>query len=75
MMARELIRTDGHLYALSENGELSLLKPTDDGFQTKGQLQIGEGRRKDVWAHPVICDGRLYVRDMGQMWCYDIKAH
>jgi outer membrane protein assembly factor BamB len=66
---------DGHLYALSEHGVLSLLKPTDDGFQTKGQLQIGEGRRKDVWAHPVICDGRLYVRDMGQMWCYDIKAH
>lgn len=65
---------DGHLYALSENGVLSLLKPTDSNFETKGQLQFGEGRRRDVWAHPVICDGRLYVRDMDQMWCYDIKA-
>jgi outer membrane protein assembly factor BamB len=65
---------DGHLYALSENGVLSLLKPTDDGFQTAGQLRIGDGKQKDVWTHPVICDGRLYVRDHGQMWCYDIKA-
>ena len=65
---------DGHLYAQSENGVLSLLKPTDDGFRIEGQIEIGDGRRKDVWAHPVICDGRLYVRDMGQMWCYDIKA-
>jgi hypothetical protein len=65
---------DGHLYALSENGVLSLLKPTNEGFQTVGQLRIGEGKRKDVWSHPVICDGRLYVRDMSQMWCYDIKA-
>lgn len=65
---------DGHLYAQSENGVLSLLKPTDDGFEMKGQFRIGEGRRRDVWAHPVICDGRLYVREKGQLWCYDIKA-
>jgi outer membrane protein assembly factor BamB len=65
---------DGHLYALSENGVLSLLKPTDEDFQIKGQLRIAEGRRNDVWAHPVITAGRLYVRDLDQMWCYDIKA-
>lgn len=65
---------DGHLYALSENGVLSLLKPTDSSFETKGQLQIGEDGGREVWAHPVICDGRLYIRDEGQMWCYDIKS-
>jgi len=65
---------DGHLYALSESGVLTLLKPTQSGFQTAGQLQIAKGARRDVWAHPVICDGRLYVRDHGQLWCYDIKA-
>ena len=69
-----VLLADGRLYALSENGLLSLLKPADDGFQIEGQLRIGEGKRKDVWAHPVISEGRLYVRDMGQMWCYDIKA-
>ena len=64
---------EGLLYAQSENGMLSLLEPGDGGFHIKGQIKIGDSRRKDVWAHPVIVDGRLYVRDMDQMWCYDIR--
>ena len=27
-----------------------------------------------AWAYPVVANGRLYVRDMGVLWCYDIKA-
>ena len=38
-------------------------------------------RRKTVgtftdkaYAFPVIADGRLYIRDLGSLWAYDIKA-
>ena len=27
-----------------------------------------------AFAYPVIANGRLYVRDLGTLWAYDIKA-
>ena len=30
----------------------------------------GEGM---YWAHPVICDGKLYLRYSGFLYCYDVK--
>jgi hypothetical protein len=26
------------------------------------------------WAYPVVANGRLYIRDHGSLWCYDVKA-
>jgi hypothetical protein len=26
------------------------------------------------FAYPVIAGGRLYIRDLGTLWAYDIKA-
>ena len=26
-----------------------------------------------AWAYPVVANGRLYVRDLGMLWCFDIK--
>jgi hypothetical protein len=30
--------------------------------------------RSKAWAYPVVADGRLYVRDLGTLWCYDIRG-
>jgi outer membrane protein assembly factor BamB len=68
-----VVFADGRLYALGENGVLELLKPADNGFQTMGRIQLTEKKRRDVWAHPVIHDGRLYLRDHDTMWCYDLS--
>ena len=67
------IYADGLLYALAENGICELLKPTDSGFETAGSIKLTEKNRRDVWAHPVICNGRLYLRDHDNLWCYNIK--
>jgi outer membrane protein assembly factor BamB len=64
---------DGRLYALAEDGNVELLRPTDSSFETVGSIKLAEGKRKDVWAHPVICNGRLYLRDHDNLWCYSIK--
>ena len=68
-----VVYADGRLYALSESGTMALLKPTADGFETVGQFPIAKGKRRDVWAHLVICNGRLYLRDHDTMWCHDIR--
>jgi outer membrane protein assembly factor BamB len=66
------IVADGHFYCLTERGTMTLQKLTADGFETKGSFQIGEGR--DIWAHPVICHGRLYLRVHDSLYCYDIRS-
>lgn len=69
---------DGRLYALAENGTVALLKPAPGGFETVGRFQLppprpGAGRQRDVWAHPVIHHGRLYLRNHDILYCYDIR--
>ena len=29
---------------------------------------------KPAWAHPVIANGKLYIRDQDVLLCYDVKA-
>jgi len=33
-----------------------------------------EANRRDAWAHPVILDGRLYLRYHDTLYCYNIRA-
>ncbi len=70
---------DGRLYALAEDGVMALLEPTDTAFKTAGRfrlVQVPEGRRRrqrDVWPHPVLCGGRLYLRYHDTLSCYDVR--
>ena len=67
-----LIYADGRFYCLTQRGMMTLQKPTADGFQTVGSFRIAEG--KDIWAHPVISNGRLYLRVRETLFCYDIRS-
>ena len=44
----------------------------DHGLETVGRMEVVRGK-KDVWSHPVICDGRLYVRYHETLHCYDVR--
>ena len=44
----------------------------DEGLETIGRMEVVRGKR-DVWSHPVICDGRLYVRYHDKLYCYDVR--
>jgi hypothetical protein len=76
--SRDLIKgaalfADGHLYALSEDGMMSLLEPTDGEFALRGRFRLARADN-DAWAHPVIHHGRLYLRYHETLHCYDIAA-
>jgi len=68
------IWADGKLFVLSADGKALLLKPTANSFQTLGAFSIGQNIKKDAWAHPVLCGGRLYFRYHDTLFCYDVKA-
>jgi outer membrane protein assembly factor BamB len=64
---------DGHLYLQSENSKVGLAEATPSGYREKGRFDIPD-KGYPSWAHPVVSDGRLYVRNQDTLLVYDIKA-
>jgi outer membrane protein assembly factor BamB len=64
---------DGHLYIQSESNHFALAEATPSGYREKGRFDIPD-KGLPSWAHPVISDGRLYVRNQDTLLAYDIKA-
>jgi outer membrane protein assembly factor BamB len=64
---------DGNLYLQSENNVVGLAEATPSGYREKGRFTIPD-KGLPSWAHPVVSDGRLYVRNQDTMIAYDIRA-
>ncbi len=67
-----VLSADGMIYCLSYKGEMVLLKPSKEGFDIVSNFKV-EGKKKDHIAHPVIKDGRLYLRYNNNLWVYNIS--
>jgi len=68
-----LVYADGHFVALSEKGVVGLIEATPDGYREKGRFQLPDRSGENTWAHPVIVNGHLYIRDQGTLRKYDIR--
>jgi outer membrane protein assembly factor BamB len=64
---------DGHLYIQSENNKVALAEATPSAYRETGRFDIPD-KGQMSWAHPVISDGRLYVRNQDTVIAYDIKS-
>ena len=71
--AGSLTYAEGHLYLRSENGPVALCAATTKGYQEQGRFDPKNRSDRPAWAHPVVCGGRLYLRDMDSLAVYDIK--
>lgn len=67
-----VIYADGMLYCYSERGELALVEATPAGFKIAGQTKVELGTDQH-WAHPVIDNGKLYLRHGNALIAYKIK--
>jgi outer membrane protein assembly factor BamB len=66
---------DGRLYLREERqGTLALLDASPEGYKEEGRFDQPDRSGKPAWPHLVIANGKLYVRDMNTLLCYDIKA-
>ncbi len=68
-----LTYADGMLYTFSEDGVMGLVKPTADGHQLISSFKIPAGGQGKSWAHPVVCDGRLYLRHGDFLYAYGVR--
>lgn len=64
---------DGYLYIHFANGTMVLAKADPEGYTETGSfVPPGTGDRPS-WAHPVIADGKLLLRENNAILCYDIR--
>ncbi len=64
---------DGHLYLRSEKGPIALIEANPKAYTEKGQFKQPDRSRRQSWAHPVIANGRLLLRDQDKLFSYDLK--
>jgi outer membrane protein assembly factor BamB len=68
-----VLAAEDRLYALCEDGWMLLLQPGETSFQVRGRFRLAEARARDAWAHPVIHQGRLYLRYHERLVCYRVR--
>jgi outer membrane protein assembly factor BamB len=63
---------DGMVYAFADQGgKLALVEPMAGEGRIKGKIQV-EGTGSS-WSHPVVINGRLFVRYDTNLYCFDVK--
>ena len=57
------------LVVTTETGEVVLISPSAKKLEELGRFQAIEGK---TWNHPVIAEGKLFVRNAEEMACYEL---
>jgi alcohol dehydrogenase (cytochrome c) len=69
-----LLYADGRLYLRSEEGPIVLIEPSKEGYKELARFEQPDRTEVPAWAHPIIANGKLYIRDQGLLLCYDVKT-
>jgi outer membrane protein assembly factor BamB len=69
---------DGMLYCYNDkDGTCYLVEASREGWKAKGELSLPEQTKIErgkgaIWAHPIISDGMLFIRDQDLLFAYAI---
>ena len=66
-----LILAEGKLFLLSERGQLVIARATPEAYEELGRMQVLSGK---TWTSPSLADGKLYLRDLEDLVCLDVRA-
>lgn len=71
-----VVYADGHLYCRSEGraGTVALVEATPNGYVEKGRFDQPDRSGREAWAHPVVVNGRLFLRDQDVLLCFDVRG-
>ena len=68
-----LMFADGQLYIRYANGYVALVDASSKGYVEKGSFKIPNSD-SNSWNHPVVAGGKLYLREKGVLWCYNVSS-
>jgi len=68
-----VVYADGHLVFRYDRGDVVLIEASPDELRIKGKFTapVNDG---PAWPHPVIHQGKLYLRHSDILLCYDLRA-
>jgi outer membrane protein assembly factor BamB len=67
-----VIFVDDRLYLYSEQGVVGLAEANPAGYREHGRFQIRAGGLP-TWSHPVVSNGKLFIRDQDNIYAYDVR--
>jgi hypothetical protein len=68
-----VIFADERLYLFSEQGVAGLAEANPAGYREHGRFELQTGSLP-TWSHPVVANGKLYLRDQDTIYAYDVRA-
>ncbi len=68
-----MVAADDHLYVNYADGTMALVKASPESFEAVSHFEIPGSGERPSWSHPVILDGKLYVREGDVILCYDVR--
>ncbi|MBN1124834.1 MAG: PQQ-like beta-propeller repeat protein [Sedimentisphaerales bacterium] len=69
-----LALADGLLYYRMEDGTILLIEPSPKQYIERSRFEQPDRTKLPAWSHPIIANGKLYIRDQEVLFCYDIKT-
>src|SRR5262245_5324717 len=66
---------DGKIYYRNEGGKgtMYLVEVNPKKYVELGKFDQPDRSGANAWSHPVVANGRLYIRDQDVLFCYDVK--
>jgi outer membrane protein assembly factor BamB len=65
---------DGRIYYRTEDGPILLIEPSRKEYLERGRFDQPNRTSQPAWTHPVLANGKMYIRDQDTLYCYDVKA-
>jgi outer membrane protein assembly factor BamB len=71
-----IMSADGRLYCRNERaqGTVVLVEANPKKYVEHGRFNPPDRSKEQAWPHPVVANGKLYIRDQDVLVCYDVKA-
>ena len=67
-----VVAAGGYMVFRYQDGVVALVEATPDEFRLTGTFQTPSSGG-DSWSHPVISNGRLFLRENDTLWAYDVR--
>jgi outer membrane protein assembly factor BamB len=78
--AGAILAAENRLYIHGEEGAVMLAEATPEAYREKGRFMPPDRPKRTraamekAWTYPVVANGRLYIRELDSLWCYDISG-
>ena len=67
-----VLYADGHIIFRYDRGDVVLIEASPESLKIKGRFQTPDAEGPG-WPHPVIHQGKLYLRHDDSLFCYDLR--